>query len=64
MVVLKVTLLEGRSLEKKRELARRLSEAAARHFGEDLQEIRLVFYEVSKEDWAVGGVLLRDKEEA
>jgi 4-oxalocrotonate tautomerase len=64
MVVLKVTLLEGRSLEKKRELTRRLSEAAARHFGEDLQEMRLVFYEVSKEDWAVGGVLLRDKEEA
>jgi 4-oxalocrotonate tautomerase len=64
MVVLKVTLLEGRSLEKKRELARRLGEAAARHFGEDLQEIRLVFYEVSKDDWAVGGVLLRDKEEA
>jgi 4-oxalocrotonate tautomerase len=64
MVVLKVTLLEGRSLEKKRELARRLSEAAARFLGEDLQEIRLVFYEVSKEDWAVGGVLLRDKEEA
>ena len=64
MVVLKVTLLEGRSLAKKRELARRLSEAAARFLGEDLQEIRLVFYEVSKEDWAVGGVLLRDKEEA
>ncbi len=64
MVVLKVTLLEGRSLEKKRELARRLSEAAARFLGEDLQEIRLVFYEVSKDDWAVGGVLLRDKEEA
>jgi 4-oxalocrotonate tautomerase len=64
MVVLKVTLLEGRSPEKKRELARRLSEAAARFLGEDLQEIRLVFYEVSKEDWAVGGVLLRDKEEA
>jgi len=64
MVVLKVTLLEGRSPEKKRELARRLSEAAARFLGEDLQEIRLVFYEVSKDDWAVGGVLLRDKEEA
>jgi 4-oxalocrotonate tautomerase len=64
MVVLKVTLLEGRSLAKKRELARRLSEAAARFLGEDLQEIRLVFYEVSKDDWAVGGVLLRDKEEA
>ncbi|WP_448569566.1 tautomerase family protein [Thermus sp.] len=64
MVVLKVTLLEGRSLEKKRELARRLTEAAARHLGEDPQEIRLVFYEVSKEDWAVGGVLLRDKEGA
>jgi len=62
MVVLKVTLLEGRPLEKKRELARRLTEAAAKHLGEPKEEIRLVFYEVSKEQWAVGGVLMRDQE--
>ncbi|RTG97532.1 tautomerase family protein [Thermus scotoductus] len=62
MVLLKVTLLEGRPLEKKRELAKKLTEAAARHFGVPREDIRLIFYEVSREDWAVGGTLMRDQE--
>lgn len=63
MVVLKVTLLQGRSLEKKRELARRLTEMVARRLGEPKEEVRLILYEVPKENWAVGGVLMADREE-
>lgn len=62
MVVLKITMLEGRPLEKKRELVRRLTEAAARHLGEPLEEIRVVIYEVPRENWAVGAILMRDKD--
>ncbi|WP_135256829.1 tautomerase family protein [Thermus caldilimi] len=63
MVVLKVTLLQGRSLEKKRELARLLTEMVARRLGEPKEEVRLILYEVPKENWAVGGVLMVDREE-
>lgn len=62
MIVLKVTMMEGRTLEQKRTLARRLTEAAARHFGEPAEEIRLVIYEVTPNQWASGGQLMGDKE--
>jgi len=64
MVVLKVTLLEGRSLEKKRELVQRLTEMASRCLGEPAEEIRVILYEVRKDQWAVGGAFLSDKEGA
>ncbi len=62
MVVLKVTLLEGRSMEKKLELVKRLTEAAARHLKEPREEIRVILYEVRRDQWAAGGVLFSDKE--
>ncbi len=55
MTILKITLRTGRTAEQKQELARRLSEAAARILGEPVEEIRVVFYEVGAEDWYVGG---------
>ncbi|WP_114314068.1 tautomerase family protein [Thermus caldifontis] len=64
MVVLKVTLLEGRSLEKKRELVKRLTEVASRILYEPHEEVRVILYEVCKDQWAAGGVLLSDKEGA
>ncbi len=62
MIVIRLTLLEGRSPERKRALARRLTEAAARCFGEPAGEIRLVMVEVSPGDWAAGGVLLSERD--
>lgn len=64
MVVLKVTLLEGRSLEKKRELVQRLTEMAAHLLGEDPEEVRVILYEVPRAHWAVGGRLMADREGA
>lgn len=62
MVVLKVTLLAGRTPEKRRELVRRLTEMAARELGEPLEEIRVILYEVRKDQWAAGGVFLSERE--
>ncbi|MFO7172292.1 MAG: tautomerase family protein, partial [Bacillota bacterium] len=45
MLVLKLTLTEGRTAEQKAALLRRLSEAAARHLGVPLPAVRLVIYE-------------------
>jgi 4-oxalocrotonate tautomerase len=64
VVVLRVTLLEGRPLDKKRELVRRLTEMAARVLGEPEEEVRVILYEVRRDQWAVGGVLFTDKEGA
>jgi 4-oxalocrotonate tautomerase len=64
VVVLRVTLLEGRPLDKKRELVQRLTEMAARVLGEPEEEVRVILYEVRRDQWAVGGVLFTDKEGA
>jgi len=64
VVVLRVTLLEGRPLDKKRELVRRLTEMAARVLGEPEEEVRVILSEVRRDQWAAGGVLFADKEGA
>ena len=56
--------MEGRPLDKKRELVRRLTEMAARVLGEPEGEVRVILYEVRRDQWAVGGVLFADKEGA
>jgi 4-oxalocrotonate tautomerase len=63
-MVLKVTLLEGRPLEKKRELVWRLTEMASRLIGEPYEEVRVILYGVCPDQWAAGGVLFADKEGA
>lgn len=56
MPFIQVTMLEGRTVEQKHELMRRLSEVTVEVLGGDLQRIRVALYEVGSDDWAVGGV--------
>ena len=56
MPFIQVTLLEGRSVEQKHALIRRLTEAVAEAVGGDPQRIRVALYEVSADDWGIGGV--------
>jgi 4-oxalocrotonate tautomerase len=56
MPFIQVTLLEGRSVEQKHALIRRLTEAVAEEVGGDPQRIRVALYEVSADDWGIGGV--------
>ncbi len=56
MPFIQVTLLEGRSVEQKHALIRRLTEAVAEEVGGDQQRIRVALYEVSADDWGIGGV--------
>ncbi len=58
MLILKVTMLEGRSDEVRAELIRRLTAAAGLYLNEDPAEIRVVIYEVPPTDWGAGGVTL------
>ena len=56
MPFIQVTLLKGRSVEQKHALIRRLTEAVAEEVGGDPQRIRVALYEVSADDWGIGGV--------
>jgi 4-oxalocrotonate tautomerase len=56
MPFIQVTMLEGRTVEQKHELMRLLTDATASALGGDPERIRVAIYEVSKDEWAIGGV--------
>lgn len=56
MPFIQVTLMEGRTVEQKHELMKRLTDATAEVLGGDPERIRVALYEVNKDEWAVGGV--------
>ena len=62
MLVLKVTMVEGRTPEQKAELIRRLAEAAARHFGLLVEEVRTVIYEVGRDEWGIGTITMAERD--
>lgn len=55
MLVIKTTMMEGRTAGQKESLIRRLSEAAAEELGWPLEEVRVVIYEVPKQHWGIAG---------
>lgn len=62
MLVIKTTMMEGRTTEQKEALIRRLSETAADELGWPLEEVRMVIYEVSKNDWGIAGESVAKRE--
>jgi 4-oxalocrotonate tautomerase len=61
MPELTVNMIEGRTLEQKRELARRLTEAVVEVLKVDPSSVLVTFYENRREDKAKGGVLFMDR---
>ena len=61
MLVLKITMLEGRTEEKKAELIQRLTETAARSLGEPAEDIRILIYEIPPTNWGAGGVTIKER---
>ena len=55
MPFVEITMIEGRTPEKKRELLKRVTDAVAESTGAPRQSIRVVIREVPGEHWAVGG---------
>ena len=60
MPMVQVTMLEGRTVEQKRKLAGRITDALE-EAGAPREAIAISFHEVSKENYALGGVLRVDK---
>jgi 4-oxalocrotonate tautomerase len=63
MPVVQITMLAGRTVEQKRKIARRITEVFVEEAGVRREAITIAFHEVSKENYAAGGVLIADKEE-
>jgi len=56
-----ITMLEGRTLEQKRKLAARVTDALAEECGARREAISIAIVDVTKEDFAIGGTLVADK---
>jgi 4-oxalocrotonate tautomerase len=56
MPVIQITISLGRSLEQKRELIKVLTKETARIMKTDEEKVRVLIYEVSKENWGNAGV--------
>jgi len=59
--LVQITMLEGRTADQKRRLAKRITEAFVEEAGARREAIVVAFHEVSKESYASGGELMIDK---
>ena len=62
MFVIKVTMMAGRTAEQKAELIRQLSDAAARRLDWPMDDVRVIIYEVSKDEWGIAGRAVAERE--
>lgn len=60
MPVIQITMNEGRSIEQKRELVKVLTRETARILHAKEENMRILIYEISKENWGNGGILGSD----
>jgi 4-oxalocrotonate tautomerase len=60
MPIIKVEMFAGRSREKKRALAKALTDAFVESCGGTAQSVHVVIKDIDKEDWGVGGSLAVD----
>jgi 4-oxalocrotonate tautomerase len=61
MPMVQITLLEGRTAEQKRKIAKRITDVLVEEAGTRREGIVIAFHEVSKESYASGGELMIDK---
>jgi 4-oxalocrotonate tautomerase len=55
MPLIQVTMVEGRTTEQKHALIRNLSASMSETLGVPLERIRVAIYEVSSDEWGIGG---------
>jgi 4-oxalocrotonate tautomerase len=61
MPMVQITMLTGRTIDQKRKLAKRITDAMVEEAGARRESIIVAFHEVTKESYASGGVLIADK---
>ena len=61
MPQIQITMLQGRTADQKRKIAKRVTDAMVEEAGARRDAITIAFNEVSKESYATGGELMVDK---
>lgn len=61
MPLIQITMLQGRTADQKRKIARRITDVMVEEAGARREGIVVAFHEVSKESYASGGELMIDK---
>ena len=61
MPIVQITMLQGRTADQKRKIAKRITDALVEEAGARREAIIVAFNEVSKESYASGGELMIDK---
>jgi 4-oxalocrotonate tautomerase len=56
-----ITLLEGRTVEQKRRVVKRITALIQEELGVKPEALSIVFVEVAREDYARNGVLIADR---
>jgi 4-oxalocrotonate tautomerase len=62
MPLVQVTMLQGRTVDQKRKIAQRITDTMVEEAGAKREGIVVTFLEVSKENYASGGLLMADKQ--
>ena len=60
MAFIEVSMLEGRTVEQKRELTKAINDAMVEHAGANPEYLHIVITEYPRGDWARAGVLMSD----
>jgi 4-oxalocrotonate tautomerase len=61
MPMIQITMLAGRTLDQKRKIAKRITDALVEDGGARREAIVVAFHEVSKESYATAGEMMIDK---
>jgi 4-oxalocrotonate tautomerase len=61
MPLVQITMLKGRTIEQKRKLVERVTDAMAEEAKTPKEGVVVTIVEVEREDYARGGVLMADK---
>jgi len=62
MPIIQVSMITGRSREKKRALAKALTDAFVTAAGAKPESVQVIIHDVEKDDWATAGALVSDRQ--
>jgi 4-oxalocrotonate tautomerase len=62
--IIQVHLLQGRSVEAKRRFAAGATELACRCFDVKPEQVRIIFSDMERENYAIAGVLAADRDKS
>jgi 4-oxalocrotonate tautomerase len=61
MPMVQITMLSGRTADQKRKIAQRITDVLVEDAGAKREAIMIAFHEVTRENYASGGILMVDK---